>query len=625
MRFKNIRRWVVTPKLDGLLFLAQRMDELLWDYTLDTHKPMALNAPFLCREALSLIDDIEAELIEPANLKPVLEELVWSVQNDDIAKSLLDLPIDQYVLSQDGAKLHDQRLRLEALGRTLEPSRYLHRCFDQISEQVMGIEKKALDHSIRTAITTLVNMGMSKQSLFHKNTTFFFAADGPEISEPELVRDFLKSIYPYTHSFDVYFVVSKLIETVQESLGTFKIEILNELPESLSSLAATSGFAKGPDEAYVKVCELAHYDVYSAQIEAANRLDSLSDLFTLFYHQRKIVWRPQALVEQCCLDTPVAITLTKGAMDKPFDLPPEKASKELNRLLQNSATSGPSLDRFNRVADLHGICVSTDVVENQLVTLWTALETLIPSKSGQSKISNVLDAMTPFLVSSYIRRLVQRFTHDLVLWRRWDAKRILNAVPEVDGPGSIHRALALLCVSTNAGLRSRLYTELKDFQLLRFRAFQLHEILSTPEKIKSALVRHEQKVRWQIRRIYRTRNLIVHSGRRPTYIASLVENGHDYLDQIMFDVMKLSCGEYRTFTLEQAFELSRIRHQRFLATLANVQAFNAENCMFLVDDFDTLAAYLSAPWGHEPETSASMLAIPTGRMMGTASNDGLGG
>jgi hypothetical protein len=609
MRFRSLKRWNIKPELDGLLFFAQRMDELLWDFTLDTHKPMALNAPYLCKEAISLLEDIEAELIEPANLKPVLDELVWSVQHDPVAKSLLDLPIEHYVLTSEGVKLAEQKLRLDVLGQTLQPFRYLHRAFDQIAAQVKAVEKKKLDSSIRTMVTTLINMGVSKQSLHKRSNDFFFGAEGEQIDKPEQIDSFLKSIYPYSHEFTVYFVVSKLIETVKDSLTAFRISLLDELPDELKSIAAKNKFAKGEDESYAEVGPFTGLDVVSAQEKAANRLDNLSDLFTLFYHQRKINWRPQAIVKQCCSDGPVFVTLTKGAMEKPFDLPPEKASKELNRLLRNSATRGTSFDRFNRVADLHGICVSTDIIENQLVTLWTSLETLIPSHTGVSKITNVLEAMIPFLMVSYIKRLVQRFNHDLITWRRWRVKRILNKVPDIDSPNTLHRTLAMLAVSTNDEIRSELYAELKDFHLLRFRAFQLSEILSSTEKLTNALASHEKKLRWQIRRIYRTRNLIVHSGKRPSYIHSLIENGHDYLDQIIFDVMKLSCGEYRTSTLEQAFELSKIRHKKFMDQLASVKTFDAQNCAFLCEEFDTLTDYVNESWGETQEGAPNSPAL----------------
>lgn len=599
LKFKNITRWELKPELDGLLFFAQRLDELLWDYTLDTHKPMTLNAPYLCAEALDLIGNIEAELIDAANLKPVLEELLWSVQQDPIAKSLLDVPIDQYVLISDGAKLSDQKIRLDALSRTLEPFRYLHRCFDAISEQVKGVEKKALDLSIRTMVTTLVNMGVSKKSLFWRNCEFFYNSNGPKINSVDLIDDFLKLLYPFSHECVVYFIVSDLIRSVEDSLDSFDIEILSELPDELRSLADKKGFAVDRGECFVAVGSIHALDFYSAQERAVQRLDRLSDLFTIFYHQKKIAWRSTVLVQQCCMEEPFATEVSSGAMGKPFDLMPEKASKELNRLLRNIALkrSRSSYDRFNRVTDLHGIAAATDVVDNQLVMLWTSFETLVPTRATSSKINTVIDGILPFVMLSYIRRLVQRFNHDLITWRRWDAKRILNLVPDIDGPNTLHRCLALLVLDSNQSLRDQLYGDLKDFHLLRFRAFQLNQILKAPDSVKKALDMHETKLRWQIRRIYRTRNLLVHSGRRPSYINSLVENAHDYLDQALFEIMKLSCGEYRAVTLEQAFELSRIRYKGFQDRLAAVKSFDVSNCQFLCDEIDTLGDFVNDIWG----------------------------
>jgi hypothetical protein len=599
MKFRSIARWENESSLDGLLFFAQRLDELLWDYTLDTYKPMTLNAPYLCREALQVITNIEAGLIDAANLKPVLEELLWSVQTDLVAKSLLDLPIEQYVLLDSEIKLSDQKVRLNALAQTLHPNRYLRKTFDHISEQVKNKEKKLLDASIRTMITTLVNIGVSKRSIQLKNQAFFFNGGGERIDSPKLIKNFLKSIYPFVHECTVYFVVSDLILSVKDSLAPFEIKILESLPGDLAELALRSGFQTDFSECLVAIGPFKSFDAYSAQEKAVSRLDQLSDLFTVFHHQTKIVWRETSLVRQCCADAPFAIKILNSAMEKSFDLRPNKASKELNRLLRNLALrdSKSSFDRFNRVADLHGIAAATDVVDNQLVTLWTAFETLVPTRAGGSKIVSVIEGVLPFLLLSYIRRLVQRFAHDLVKWRPWAAKRILNSVPGVEGPNIFQRALALLIVPENQHIREQLYGELQDFHLLRYRAFQLSEMLKTPAGVKSALESHAKKLRWQIRRIYRTRNLLVHSGRRPTYIKSLVENAHDYLDQTFFDVMKLSCGEYRATTLEQAFELSKIRYKRLSDILLSIEKFDASNCQFLCEGVDALDDIINEPWG----------------------------
>lgn len=159
MKFKSISQWTITPEVEGLLFFAQRFDELVWDFTLDTYKPMSLNAPFLCKEALVVIENIESDLIDSANLKPVLEELIWSVQNDPIAKALLDLPIERYVSVDDEAKLSERKRRLSALSNTLGPFRYLHECFDQLVLSVRGVKKKKIDQITRT----IKLMNLSKQ------------------------------------------------------------------------------------------------------------------------------------------------------------------------------------------------------------------------------------------------------------------------------------------------------------------------------------------------------------------------------------------------------------------------------------------------------------------------------
>ncbi len=599
MKFKSLKRWSLKPELDGLVFFAQRLDELLWDFTLDTYKPLALNAPYLCQEALDLIDDINANLIEESNLKHILEELSWSVSSDPIAKALLDLPIDHYILTGENVKPADQKLRLEVLGKTLGPHRYLSECCDQICEQVKEVEKKKIDHSARLLVTTLVNMGMSKKYLFNKTTDFFFSNEGPNIESPDQVRDYLKSIFPFHHDFKIYFIVSDLIETIEQSIDGFDIQIIDRLPEPVEELAAKSDFQTSPGERYIEVSEIEELDVFSAYEKAVGTLDSVSDLFTLFYHKQKIDWKKRAIVEQCCLDAPVVVEVNSNPMEKAFDMPAGRASKELNRLLDNFATRGASLERFKRVADLHGICVASDVIDNQLVNLWTALETLVPAHTGNSRIVKMTDAMLPFLLAAYIRRLVMRLGHDLVIWKPWKVKSILNKLPNARGANMVTRVLSLLCDEKNQPLKEELYAELKDFQLLRYRVFQIGEILRKPESVKEILEIHEKKIRWQIRRIYRTRNLIVHSGRKPSYVHTLIENGHDYLDQILFDVMKLSCGEYRVTSLEQAFELAKVRYQEFQANLSRCKKFEDENYMFLCADFDSLESIVRGPWGHE--------------------------
>jgi hypothetical protein len=80
VKFRSLHKWHLTEPLNGLVFFAQRLDELLFDYTLDSYKPSALNASSLSIEALAVISGIEKGEIEAANLDPVLDELEYAAK-----------------------------------------------------------------------------------------------------------------------------------------------------------------------------------------------------------------------------------------------------------------------------------------------------------------------------------------------------------------------------------------------------------------------------------------------------------------------------------------------------------------------------------------------------------------
>lgn len=584
MIFRGLHKWKNEDgALDGLIFFAQRLNELLFDYSLDTYKPSALNAPFLCIEAINLISDIENNLIDAQNLEHVLNELEWSLTGDYIATNLLDAPTSYYILRDEKVKLTEKKIKLEVLSRTLEPFRYMHRCFELLEKHVETVSKKKIDFIASKLVTTLINIGLSKTYLFRKTENFFFNNTGEEINSINQLKDFFKVIYPHPHNYEANFIVSDLIKNVESSVKPFALEIVDELSEPAKTFANNNGFTPNENEVFITIKDIRAYDHYSARRLAEDRLDNLSDLFTLFFHKRQIIWRRDAVITQCCDEVPILVRPPKGDMEKGFDLKPDRAAKELNAFLKRFAARGVSFQKFNRVVDLHGICLSADIPENQLVNIWTSFETIVPSHAGSSKIGGIVSATKPFILISYLQRIIERFTADLILWDRWKAKKILKKVTSADPTNLQEKALNLLSIVENQEILDELYAALKDFHLLRYRAFNLSELFKDPKKLKDVIDTHHLKVAWQLRRIYRTRNLIVHTGRSLFYINTLIENGHAYLDQVLFDIMRMSCNEYRIKTLDQAFEIAKVRFQKFTNTLSSIEKFEDTNTQFILE------------------------------------------
>lgn len=596
MRFRNLKKWNLdSDELNGLLFFAQRMEELLFDYSLDSYKAPTLNSPFLVKEALILISEIENQIIEKTNLKHVLKELSYNLRNDCIAKSLMSLELNDYFDAENIDNLGELKLRLEILFKEIHPFQYLDTIFDFLPKAISdGNKKNDIDYLAKQLSSNLINIGVSKNYLYNKTVNFFFYDNEPKISSVNILNDYFKIINPNIHDFIVYFKASKLIMDISSTVDIFAIEICEKLPDNIIKFSNEKNFSLNKEQIYITVNEIEAYDITSAMIEAEDRLSKLSDLFVMFYHKNKISWSDSAIVEQCCSNELKIVNKPNSSIEKGFDLKPSEASKRLNYLLKNMSFSpsgsgisnrSDGFERFNRVVDLHGISVSNNISENQLLNLWTSLETISPSKPSRNKINNIISQVTPFLMLNYINQLVERFASDLLHWNKKIAINTVKSLPNTKGLGYYKKCLYLLSLDENDDARKTLYKNLGDFHLLRYRAFKLNEILSNPKKLRDFMDAHEKRLAWQIRRIYRTRNLIVHSGKTPNYTNSLIENAHNYFDQVFNIVCMLSCRNTNFDTFEQAFEYTFLQYKKMKHFLEKDEKYDHKSINNLYWDY----------------------------------------
>lgn len=582
MKLKNNKKWHQEKEFENLFFFAQRFDELFFDYTLDTYKPAALNSAFLCREAINLIDDIEDDILDSANLSYVIEELEWALNQDIISKLMLNAPVKKFILFGDGVKLSDTKTRLEVLERTLNPIGYIEVCQMALKEEFNGGSKKRIESIIKSYSSALTNIGISKQHLYENTQRFFFYGD--EIQSIDDVDNFFYLISPTVHNFEQYFIVSSLINEVKDSISTFGLNILEDLPENAKALAEESNITLTEDEVWIEIDEIETYDRHTARKRAESRLDMVRDLFLLFSHKNRIHWRDEAIITQCCDEQPIVIRKPKNTMEKCFDLKPNDASKRLNSLISNIGLMNESFIKFHRAVDLHGIGTTNELPENQLLNIWIALETLVPSHAhGGGKVVNICNALMPVLLKNYLTRIIQRLAGDLVRWNRSKTSSILRKLPNSGGKNLYQKVLELTALEEHQELRNEFYSELGNFYLLRFRLFELSELFKKPGNLLRRIELHEKKVAWQIRRIYRTRNLIVHSGRSIPYIDTLIENAHDYLDQAMNNVIHYSCGILDAESIDQAFDMAKLDYEVYLSELKEIEEFDCENIDFIAN------------------------------------------
>lgn len=85
--------------------------------------------------------------------------------------------------------------------------------------------------------------------------------------------------------------------------------------------------------------------------------------------------------------------------------------------------------------------------------------------------------------------------------------------------------------------RKLLYGLTDEYPLLRYRIYFLNAQMKNSKGIKYLISEHVQRILWQIQRIYRARNYIIHDGRRNDELnQELVINLHSYVDTIFSSI-----------------------------------------------------------------------------------------
>jgi hypothetical protein len=86
--------------------------------------------------------------------------------------------------------------------------------------------------------------------------------------------------------------------------------------------------------------------------------------------------------------------------------------------------------------------------------------------------------------------------------------------------------------------------------------------------------KHRTKVDWHIRRIYRSRNLLIHAGQKLPYLSSLVENLHYYFHCVFDGIQDICSRRSGQTTLDAVLLALRLEVQEHYASLEQRRSEN---------------------------------------------------
>ncbi len=570
MIFREINNWKNISGMKGLLFFIQRLEELTFSYTLDSYKSPAMSLQSLIFEAYSLLQMIEgAEQRQGEKIlnsvEHVFEEIRVKLKGNWIVKSACSIDIDTYAkFNRDSIDTKKLIRDLDILHAELSDVSYFSEIVDSMIKMTGDSKnKRKIELLAREFSMFLQNRGVSRDHINNTIVDFFF--DQIEIYDAQQLKDFCQIVYPHNHDFVVIVGASDIFLSFDPKLLIDQNIIIVDEKSQKFSLPDVIDFKNAGGLPCLMAVLVQATDYNSALSKAVTRIESFFNFYRIFNHRQELEITTCALVEQaCCEGVRKKIEAPKNNMHFIRDMRSIKAATTLKRFADRTLLNQNSDSfKFFNIINIHGMSLETKSPDIQLVNLWTCLETITPGNRNDSKISNVVDRVIPIIMLGYYNRLITNALFDAL---RWNRREILNSLKKIKNEHSNSlkdKFIELLSSKECEDLLKDLYIKFGDFELLRFRVSELSEIVKNPIKAQEKIQLHENMVKWQLHRIYRTRNSIVHSGSSHNFVKYLVENAHDYFDQVLLFCLEVSSWKSGFDTFLMCFDFADMQYKMY--------------------------------------------------------------
>lgn len=518
-----------------ILFVVNTISESLFDYSSDSAKIPALNLHFLCKEYLMTHNSWEEGAISKGNLYPLIEELEWSIKNNELSNEKIQVAFQQFYDANGNLNEvpNDFDFKIKHYKSYVE---YLVELFETNDFYLKVIRQKILDcifnsnwdekdkHicycCVRDLLVELISCGVSKASLYYKTETFFDPVRQLKGTKEEL-ETFFDSLLPQTKQYDV---IIGLSERAYKILNPFAKHIRKAQPIEALRLKCryVMEFSK------VNAC-----DATSAMLGEKGFIRSLLSAINFNQHNIDVEIAKSGFVRRAGEEYFSYIKDPVNSLIKNQN----KTTEENKRFVSTFIDNISDISEMLKVFELHDSALSYKENTNQLLNLWTIIEILIEMpQDSMDKINHICNVLIPILNQKYLLDLIVKLYKDIN-----KVVKINDIVKQqIKGNNQIEKFVFIMFEKGQA--YNDILDRLNGYDLYIYRLkMYAEEVFISSERLFVFMEKHSARLRWQIMRIYRNRCMIVHNGENMPYIDTILENLHYYVDVLignLFDYYK---------------------------------------------------------------------------------------
>lgn len=546
MRKNNIEAWTYEPSLNCLLFFAKRMDELLFHHTTDTYRYLTLSIRGLASEYCTVYRDVKAGILNKKNLEHIIEEFVYRLKDDDIAKEILS---EEYIVrfekNYGSWDSKSQFENMQYIARKFGNRVYYDHIVKRLKKLIMeNKQKKEIDAIATLFVREVLDCGYNENYVYQVLHEVFFHK---KVFSLKSLDDFFEKFDFSLKHYDVYIGYTSDISSL---LPLFEKMVISDLNVFMVDMKNTPvGIKTNRQKTILKFAAIESYDMYSA-FEIANAISScVVNSYSYFRHTPVTIRTYGQVVDE----NREILTLNSKKLlkNRVATLSQENATHRAEALIRILFANYTNLNDFMKITSIHNSAICSNSTSDSLLSLWSIMESIVEedailkddkdssdeNKKERSKIRNVISYVIPYVKSSYLSKLVRTCMEDIIRWNQ----EFFNAYIANNefGNNDIEHTFAFLTFTSTQSARDELYSRTEKFPLLRYRVYTLSEQLHNSQGIKAILNAHTQRVEWHLHRIYRARNYIIHDANENEQMnQELVINLHSYVDTLFEEVIK---------------------------------------------------------------------------------------
>lgn len=531
MKYSIPRQIDPTCEADGIIFFAQRIEEMLASYSIDLYKMPLLNTHSLAAEYCDVAKRVAIGTIREYQQTIVFEEFISSFNNDIVLKENWGKDNIERVTKTFGSCTQQGKDNIVAyIDATLDNGKYFNWAKSTIIKYTRyPKQKKKIEAAIRCFLPELIMWGYDPEYISTSLQKHFFK--GTTINN-DSVKNFLDIFDLQTHTYKVYFSVSSIVRHFQPILE-------RRLRVHFDDDGNYRLFKRDRNKTII------YFDGIRARCpnSAAKIAYNLLDMFFSFYKyvgdKKGFSLQNKAMVIHGD-DKPVFVSSKRQTFsvveDNNYTEIGEQSDLLITGLLNNAEDEYSML---SKAIELHNTAISVTDLKSGFLNLWSSLEVLSQGHNSDSKLGPVLDLVLPILKKDYIGLQIielHRALKDNLPPE--DYEYIFNKINTVGCDKK--KIFYLVYLDEYKDLRKELLEKMGAFPVLRSRLSLLNESTTT-KKLNATISAYVQRITWHLYRMYRTRNAIVHSGDIPPNLKYLGEHLHSYLDATANEfIVKLS-------------------------------------------------------------------------------------